>query len=113
LVKIGPFENAKFIVPLVEDFRAENVRRQQVDRELNPGELQVDRFREDRDEQRLGQARDALQQEVPAGKQRDQHSFNDDVLSDDDRRDALADALDEFRNLFDRSQGHSARRGNH
>ena len=48
------------------------------------------------DEQRLGQPGHALQQQVPAGEQRDQQPLDDDVLADDDRADALAHVLDEL-----------------
>ena len=91
-----PLVDAEFVGPLVEDLRADDVRGEQVDGELDPGELEVDRLRERRDQEGLGQARHALEQQVPAGEQRDQESLDDHVLADDDRPHALAHLPDEF-----------------
>ena len=86
---------AELALALVEDLRAEDVRRQQVDRELHAVELQVDGSGEAVDEKRLGQARHALQQQMSAGEQRDQQPLDDCVLSDDNLRDAFANSIDE------------------
>ena len=45
------------------------------------------------DQQRLGQARHAGDQAVPAGEQRHQHLVDDRVLADDDLADLAEDAL--------------------
>ena len=47
--------------PLVEDLRAEDVGGEQVDRELDPGEVQVDRLGEHRDQQASWPAREPLE----------------------------------------------------
>ena len=69
---------------LVEDLRAEDVGRQEVDRELHAAELQVDGPGHGADQQRLGQSGHALQEQVSAGEQRDQHALDHLFLTDDD-----------------------------
>lgn len=64
----------------VENFAAKNVGREQVHRELNAVEGEVDRLGKDRDKQRLGQARHALQKEVAASEKCDEQSFDDFIL---------------------------------
>ncbi len=91
-----PLVDAEVVGPLVEDLRADDVGGEQVDGELDPGELEVDRLGERRDQQGLGQARHALEQQVPAGEQCDQEPLDHHVLADHDRPDALAHLPDEF-----------------
>ena len=79
----------------VEDFRPEDIRRQQVDGELDAGELQVDGLRQARHQQRFGQPGDAFEQQVTAGEQGDQDALDDHVLADDHGADAGADAVQE------------------
>ena len=84
--KIGPLHEAEPPYPLlfVENFRAGDVRRHQVGRELNALEVEVEDLGERLDQQRLGQARHAGDQAMAAGEQRDQDLFDDLVLADDD-----------------------------
>ena len=101
---------------LVEDLRADDVGRQEVDRELHAPERQVDRLRDRVDEQRLGEPGHPLQQQVSAGEQRDQDSVDDRVLTDDDLADASAHGLDKrmgssalFGGGLDVGKGHGGR----
>ena len=66
------------------DQRADQVGRQQVRRELNAVELAMDRRRQRLDGRGLGQAGHALEQDVPAGEQRDQQPRQHHVLPDQD-----------------------------
>ena len=68
---------------LLDHFRAEDVGRHQVGRELDAVEPQVDGLGELLDEQRLGQPGNAAQQAVPAGEKRDQDLADDPLLADD------------------------------
>ena len=84
-MKIGPRTSRNVGGLLVEDVRPEEVRRHQVGRELDPRELQPERRREGPGEQRLRDARNALDQRVPArhvaGEQRlDRRRLADDRL---------------------------------
>src|SRR5262249_21755075 len=79
---------------------------QQIDGELDAGEGEVDGLRECRDQERLGQSWHALEQQMAAGEQGDEKTLNDDILSDNDLADALADVADELhrcRKLFRRA----------
>ena len=67
---------------LLDDFRAGDVRRHQVGRELNAAERQIQRARERADHQRLGQTRHALQQTVPAAEDTDQQFVDHILLAD-------------------------------
>ena len=91
------FVDAEFARLLLEDLAADDVARQEVDRELDACEPEVDRLRHALHEQRLRDARHAFEQEVAAGEERDQHALDDDVLADDGARDLGADVIDERR----------------
>ena len=67
----------------LDDVGAGDVGRHQVGRELDAVELQLEHLRQRRDQQRLGQARDADDQAVAADEQRQQHQLDDVVLPDD------------------------------
>ena len=69
---------------LVVDPRADQVGRDEVRRELDPLELAADRLGEGLDRHRLGQARDAFDEDVAAGQQRDDQALEEVVLADDD-----------------------------
>src|SRR5262249_49608814 len=69
---------------LVEDFRAGDVRRHEVRRELDPLELEVEDVGERLDQQRLGEPGHTSDEAVAAGEQRDQHLLDDVVLAHDD-----------------------------
>ena len=94
-----PLVDAELVGPLVEDLRADDVGRKQVDGELDAGEMEVDRLGEDRDQQGLGQPGHALKQQVAAGEQGDQQPLDDHVLADDHGPHALADRADELERL--------------
>ncbi len=68
---------------LVVDARADDVRGHQVRGELDPLELAADRLRERLDRHRLGEPGDALDEQVPAGQQRDEHALQQAVLAHD------------------------------
>ena len=86
LPKIGPLTNCIRRWPslrLLENFRPGDIRRHQVGRELNALKLQMKHLRDRPHEQRLGQARCAGNQAVPARKQADQNLLDDFGLADD------------------------------
>ena len=68
----------------LEDFRAGDVGRHQVGRELDALELEMEDLGNGFDEQRLGQARRAGDQTMAAGEERDQDLLDDLLLPDDD-----------------------------
>ena len=75
------------------DAGADDVGRHQVGRELQTGERPADRAREGLDRERLGDAGDALEQDVALGEQGDQHPLDQAVLTDDDALDLEQDPL--------------------
>ena len=88
LAKIGPGMKRIARDPrgavLLDDLGADDVDGHQVGRELDAAELEVDGLGQRLDEQRLGQARHAAQQHVPAGEKRGQDLRDDLLLPDDD-----------------------------
>ena len=78
-----PLHDSKFVVPLIEHLASQNVRREEVDRELYPGKAQIDRPRKCGDKQGLRQTGHALEQQVSAGEQGHEQSFDNGVLPDD------------------------------
>src|SRR5262249_35061562 len=106
------FPNAELVRALVEELAPEDVRGQEVDRELDAREVEVDRLRERGDEEGLREARDALEHEVAAGEERDQQALDDGLLADDDGPDTVADGADEgLRVLESLAGGACGRRG--
>ena len=78
---------------------AEDVGRHQVGRELDAGEVQVQRLGQGADQERLAQPRHAFQQAMAAGEQAGQHAVDDLVVADDHPADLFADrrvAVDEL-----------------
>ncbi len=65
--------------------RAGQVRRQQVGRELDPAEGQIERMSERPNGPRLRQARHPLDQDMPTSQQRNHHPNEQRTLTDDDR----------------------------
>ena len=65
------------------DARADEVRGHEVGRELQALERAAEHVGDGLDGQRLGQARDALEQHVAAGQQRDEHALEHRLLADD------------------------------
>ena len=75
---------------VLEDIRPRDVHRHQVGRELDAAELQRHRLGQLVDHQRLGQARHAHQQRMPAGEQADRQPLDHVVLADDHPAQLLA-----------------------
>ncbi len=75
----------------LENVRADQVGRHQVGRELDAPETHVQGRRQRAREERLGQARHALQDHVTAGQQRDERFLDQRFLADDDLADFLPD----------------------
>jgi hypothetical protein len=86
LAKIGPRREHHLPAAggrvLVDDVGAGDVRRHQVRRELDAVELQIQDPRQRRDQQRLGQARDADDEAVATDEERQQHELDDVALAD-------------------------------
>ena len=75
----------------VEQIGADDVARHQVRGELDAAELEPDRAREAVRDQRLGRARRAFEQDVPAGEQGDEHQVDRRLLADHGLRHLAAD----------------------
>ena len=87
LQNTGPssVSNAARVRPV--DARADEVGRHEVGRELQALERAAEHVGDGLDGQRLGQARDALEQHVAAGQQRHEHALEHRLLADDDALD--------------------------
>ena len=85
----------------IVDLGADDVARQQVRRALDALEAAVDGFGDDAGGRRLGQPGNALDQDVPAGQQADQQRLAQILLSDDLRRERIADRADDALRLGD------------
>ena len=68
----------------MEDERADEVGGEQVGGELDPGEGGVEPPGQRPDGEGLGEARHALEQEVPVGEEADDEALHEGVLADDD-----------------------------
>ena len=93
LQNTGPELGVERAVVGAVDAGADEVARDEVRRELDPPELSVERVREGPDREGLGEAGDALEQQVAAGEQRDEHALEHRVLADDDAPDLEQDRL--------------------
>ena len=74
----------------------------EVGRELDPGEGEAERAGKRADEQRLGRARDALDQQVTAGEERDERIFDRRPLSNDASGNGLTHSREKFCPLLER-----------
>ena len=83
-VNTGPELGLERAVVGAPDAGADEVARNEVGRELDPLELDVERLRERLDREGLGETGDALEQQVAAREQRDEHALEHRVLADDD-----------------------------
>ena len=81
LAKIGPSDTSNSPDLLVVDPRADDVGRHQVGRELDPLELDAERVGERLHGERLGQAGHALDEQMAAGHQGDDHPLEQHVLA--------------------------------
>src|SRR5262249_10998418 len=81
-----PFDEPQAASPLffIQDLRARDVRRHQIRSELDALEFEIENVGQRLDQQRLREPRDARDEYVAAGEQRDQHLLDDVVLADDD-----------------------------
>ena len=80
----GPERDLELAELLVEDPRPDDVGGDEVGRELDPLELAADRLGERLHGHRLGEPGDALDEEMAAREQRDDHPLEQGVLADDD-----------------------------
>ena len=87
---------------------ADDVAGHQVGGELQPGEAAADDVGQGAHGERLGHPGHALEQEVAAGEQSDQHPFDHEVLADDDALDLEQRALEH--GAVGRRSGWAARR---
>ena len=81
----GAALNGELARLLVVDDRSDEIRGEQIRRELNPLEAAVDHRGESSDGECLGQAREPLEQHVPVGEQPDHQAVEHGPLADDDR----------------------------
>ena len=86
-------ERARLAGRVLEHFRADDVGRHEVGRELDALGVEAQHLAQRLDQQRLGEAGDADQQRVAAGEDRDQRALDHDVLAEDDRGGGLVRAL--------------------
>ena len=93
LVKTGPERRPELAGLLVVDAGADQVGRDEVGRELDPLELAADRLGQRLDRHRLGQARDAFDEDVAAGEERDDQALQEVILADDDLLHLVQQAL--------------------
>ena len=78
----------------VVNLRADDVGGQQVRRELDAAEAEVQPPGERADGQRFGQARHAFEQDVTAGQQADQQAIHHAALADNDRLDRTVQRIE-------------------
>jgi hypothetical protein len=93
---MGPRWNSKRRAPCSpsdEDLRPEDVRGHEVGRELDARELQVEHPREGAHEQRLAEARHALEEAVPAREEAGEHAVDDVALAHQGAAHLVADGL--------------------
>jgi len=76
-------EAAAAVAVVLQDLGAGDIRRHEVGRELDAREPQVENLRDRLHEQRLGEARCAGDQAVPAGEEGEQDLLDDVALADD------------------------------
>ena len=88
-----PLLDVELLRLLVEHHRPDDVGRQEVGRELDAGERGVDDLRQRAHRQGLGEAGDALEQDVAAGQQADEEPLDHGVLPHDPAGHFLEDAL--------------------
>ena len=97
LPKIGPALELELLPSgrvLDDHVGADDVARHEVGRELDPREGEVEALGERLDEQGLAEARDALEQDVPAGEEPDEDVRDDLVMAHDDLADLGAQGLE-------------------
>ena len=93
------------------DARADEVGRHEVRRELDPLERATEDVREGLDRQGLGEAGDALEQDVSAGQQADEDAFEHRVLADDDAADLEEDRFGRRAGVVGIGEGAQVARG--
>jgi hypothetical protein len=83
--------SAEFARFFVENFRAQDIGWEKVNRELDSTEVEVERLRDCVDEESLGKAWHSFQEEVAGGEESNKGSLNDHVLTDDDPSNTFTD----------------------
>ncbi len=99
LAKIGPGLKVNSPDGGVVDARAEDVRGEQVGRELEPAERAVDAGGHGPGQQGLAHPGDVLDQDVPLGQQGDHGQLDDFGLAEDDRSDVVEEPVQERREV--------------
>ena len=97
--KIGPgleLETPPAVGALDHDVGADDVGRHQVGRELDAVEVEVEHLGQRADEERLAQARHALEQGMAADEQAGQDAVDDLVVADDHLADLVPDLGESF-----------------
>ncbi|MFT6863636.1 MAG: hypothetical protein ACJAVK_002197, partial [Akkermansiaceae bacterium] len=92
--KDGAFVSAEVTGLFVEDLGAEDIGREEVDGELDALEVEMEGLGDGVDEEGLGESGHAFEEEVPGGQEGDDGALDDDILTDDDLANAIADVLD-------------------
>ena len=85
-----PARGVVFAILRIVNQRADDVRRQQIGRELDAMKLRLHRRRERADGKRLGESGHAFEQDVAVGEQADEQPVHELFLPDDDAGDFLA-----------------------
>ena len=102
--------SARFRI-LLQDIRSGDVAGHEVGSELDAVELEVHRLTEGADQQGLGQTRDAGDQRMSPGEERQQGVVDDLLLSDHRFANLLHQCLSPGGQLFDRGDGNGGRVG--
>ena len=79
-----PFDEREFIALEIEDIGARDIGRHEIGRKLDAREFAAEHLGQGADEQRLGDARNALNERMVARKNSDERSLDHLVLADDD-----------------------------
>jgi hypothetical protein len=97
------FESERLLSLLIlhDDVRADDVGRHQVGCELNAGELEVHRFAQRSHEHGFAEPGHAFEQNVAAGKEGDEHAFDDLPLSDHHAADFVLHTGEDLAESFD------------
>ena len=90
----------ELVLPQVQDLVADDVAGEQIGGELHPLEIEAQAPRQGIDRRGLGDTRYPLDQDMPPGKQSDDHTVDQLFVSDDDLFDLFFDATDHFIHLI-------------
>ncbi len=90
----GTLVSPKLTGLLIEDLGAKNVGWEEVDRELDAAKIEVKSLGDGVDEEGLCQTGHAFQKKVAGGQKGDEGAFDDNILTDNDLTDTIADFLE-------------------